>query len=361
MHEFKYAMKTMLRNKTAFIWTLLFPIALGTFMNMAFGRLYEEEALFTQVPVAIVKEVEKPAFDIMVKELEEDALLSPSYLSESEAKDVLKKEKVSAILYVGEDIRMEVNENSYEVTMLESIVKEYKKQEKLVMDIGMQALAENKEYFVSRTTSDGNQNVMTNYFYAIFAMSCLFASLGAIEKIGKLQANVSPLGMRRCLAPNRKINSILAEFFSMLLFQMLAEVIALLYFIRIGIDFGNKYPQMVLVLFFGSCIGIALGIIIGAVSRLSEGMKAGICISVSMIFSVLADLCASGIKDNIEHTAPIFNRLNPAALITDCFYALNIYDTNTRYWGNITILAVMTIILLCCSYWMLRRNKYASL
>jgi len=42
--------------------------------------------------------------------------------------------------------------------------------------------------------------MMTNYFYAIFAMSCLFGSFGAIEKIGKLQGNVSPLGMRRCLS-----------------------------------------------------------------------------------------------------------------------------------------------------------------
>lgn len=373
IHNLKYAIKTMLKNKTALIWTLLFPIALGTFMYMAFGKVYDEQMIFTEVPVAIVKSVDNEAFEQMIEELSkkgEDSLLASEYVDKEEALKKLDEEQVVAIVYLDEKISMEINNNSYQCTVVESVVNEYLKQEKVLTDIAtnypenlagaIESITESKTFYTEKITSDGNQDLMTNYFYAIFAMSCLFASFGAIEKIGKLQGNVSALGMRRCLSPNSKMTSIVAEFLSMLIFQVIAEVLALAYFVAIGIDFGNKYPAIVGILVLGSCIGIAIGIIIGSISKLSENSKSGICVLLGMSLSVMADLCAQGIKDAIEHTIPIINRINPAALITDSFYALNIYDTYDRYLGNMAILGVMTIVLLVISYMMLRRNKYAS-
>ena len=70
-HNFKYAMRTTLKNKTTLIWTLLFPIALTTFMYMAFGNLFEEE-LLDVIPVAVVIEEENEAFETTLEELSED-------------------------------------------------------------------------------------------------------------------------------------------------------------------------------------------------------------------------------------------------------------------------------------------------
>ncbi len=373
IHNLKYAIKTMLKNKTALIWTLLFPIALGSFMYMAFGKLYEEEAMFKDVPLAIVKSADNEAFEAMIDELSkegENQLLSPVYVDKSEALKKLDEDEIVAIVYLDEDITMEVNSNSYQCTVVESVVNEYLKQEKVLTDIAMnhpenlagamEGLTESKDFCTEKITSDGNQDLMTNYFYAVFAMSCLFGSFGAVEKIGKLQGNVSALGMRRCLSPNSRMTSIVAEFLSMLVFQVIAEVVALAYFVAIGVDFGTKYVAIVGILVLGSCIGIAIGIIVGSISKLSENSKSGICVLLGMSLSVMADLCANGIKDAIEHTVPIVNRINPAALITDSFYALNIYDTYDRYFGNMAILGVMTVILLVISFVILRRNKYAS-
>ena len=81
-HELKYAIKTMLKNKTTLIWTLLFPIILGTFMYMAFGSLWEE-TLFETIPIAIVKEQEHKALETMLEQLskegEEQLLQSDTY------------------------------------------------------------------------------------------------------------------------------------------------------------------------------------------------------------------------------------------------------------------------------------------
>lgn len=371
-HELNYAMKTMLKNKTALIWTLLFPMILGTFMYMAFGSLWAEE-LFEVIPVAVVKKQENHALELMLEKLSEQGenqLLEISYLSEEEAQKALQEEEVASILYVEEELRLLISNNSYESTILKSIIEEYKKQEKIWMDIiissngnleeVMESFTSEQAFFVKKITSNGNQDFSITFFYAIFAMSCLFASFSSIEKIGRLQANVSALGKRRSIAPNSKFITIIAEFLSMLLCQFLIEVITLLYFILLGIDFGNKYVPILGILLCGSCIGIAIGIIIGSFSKLSENMKSGICILVSMVLSVLADLVAIGVRSTIEHTIPIFNRINPAALIVDSFYALNIYDTYDRYMRNMTTLVGMTGVLLLISFCILRRKEYAS-
>ncbi len=374
LHNLKYAMKTMIKNKSAIMWTVLFPIALATFMYMSFGNLFEKESVFSSIPVAVVSEKTNKGFEAVIEELSksgDDRLLDAVYMTDEEAKKALNDENVTGIIYVGEDIRLVVNESTYQNTVLKTVISQYKKSEKVITEIAQknpQAVAQavedmtgGREYFTEKNTSNGNQNPYTNYFYAIFAMSCLFASFAATEKIARIQANESALGMRRSLSPNSKMSTIIAEFISMLVFQFIAEVITLIYLTVIGVDFGNKYPQILLILFFGSCMGIILGIIIGSISKLSEGSRSGICVIISMALSVMADLCAPGIKDSIEHTAPIINRLNPAALIVDSFYALNIYDTYDRYIRNIATLGLMSAALLIISFLILRRNKYASL
>lgn len=40
-----------------------------------------------------------------------------------------------------------------------------------------------------------------NYFYAVLAMVCLFASFAGCDRILKIQANVSVLGQRRNMIP----------------------------------------------------------------------------------------------------------------------------------------------------------------
>lgn len=373
-HNLKYAMKTMIKNKSTIIWTMIFPIALATFMYMAFGNLFEKDEVFSSIPVAVVSEKTNEGFEAVIEELSKEGdnqLLNAEYMTDEEAKRAIEEGKVTGIIYVGEDIRLVVNESTYKNTVLKTIIAQYKKSEKVITEIAQknpQAVSQavkdmtgGREYFIEKTTSNGNQDVYTAYFYAIFAMSCLFASFAASEKIERLQANESALGMRRCLSPNSKMITIVAEFISMLVVQFATEIITLIYLTAIGVDFGDKYPQILIILFFGSCIGIALGIIVGSISKLSDSARSGICVTISMVLSVMADLCAHGIKDAIEHTCPIINRINPAALIVDAFYALNIYDTYDRYIRNMATLGLMSVLLLVISFLILRRNKYASL
>ena len=45
-HNFKYAGKMLIKGKDTLFWTILFPIALFTFMYMAFGNIMEKDEMF---------------------------------------------------------------------------------------------------------------------------------------------------------------------------------------------------------------------------------------------------------------------------------------------------------------------------
>lgn len=63
--------------------------------------------------------------------------------------------------------------------------------------------------------------------------------------------------MRRCLSPNPKLVIVLAEYLALLLVQFAAEVITVIYMRLFGVQFGIKYPAILLVLFIACNIGIA--------------------------------------------------------------------------------------------------------
>lgn len=374
-HYFKYCIKSMLRSKESLFWSFLFPIALSTFMFMAFGNIYESTELQKVVPVAIVKNQDNEIFESVVKTLSEgdDKLLEAEFMKNDEAMKALEDQSVHGIIFMDEQIHMTVRDQGLNETILSSFLDQYIQKEaafKKIMTTNPEALPAamtllNTEIQACNelSTSDGNQDNLVNYFYAVFAMSCLFAAFNGADRIFRLQANISTLGARRGVAPTHKSLVIIAEFIAGHLLQFVIEAITFLYMWKVlGINFGDKIAPIFLILYIGAACGLALGMVIGALPKPgSQGAKVGITVSFTMTLSVLADLCANGIKDAIEHNIPIINRINPAALISDAFYALNVYDTYDRFLMNIAYLSIITVILCTISFLLIRRNRYASL
>lgn len=372
-HNFKYSLKSLFRNKTTLFWTLIFPIGLATFMYMAFGDLMERDEMFSPVAVAVIHmEDSEEEFKTILDELSkegEDQILVVTKTDEKKARKLLKEKKVKGVIDA-KDISLLVNENGYDSMVLQVVLEEYKQQKNIITEIAksnpaalgdyIENMGESTNFYVESSTTKASQNQYNNYFYAIFAMSCLFASFVAIERIGRIQANVSALGMRRCLSPNAKFSVICAEYLALLIVQFVIEAFTLLYMKMIGVDFGNRYPEILLVLLVGCSIGLSIGVIIGSFSNLSEGSKQGIAVAISMMMSVMADLCVGGMKDLVEHHVPILNRINPAVLISDCFYALNVYEDYTKFNQNLLIMVGMSVALIVISSFILRRNRYAS-
>lgn len=371
-HNFKYAIKLLFRAKTSLFWTLIFPIVLVTFMYASFGNAFEKTEVFTHIDVAVTGDTsESNALMQILKILStgDNALLNLHKMDPSEASKALEDDKIAGIIRTN-DISLVVNQSSYKATILTSILQQFKQKQSIYTDIAishpdklqsvLSADLSSQSYFTERATTSGQQNEYYNYFYAIFAMSCLFASFSSVDSISKIQANTSALGIRRSIAPVNKLWVIGSEYCALLLIHFIVELLTLGYMSLLGINFGKNYPAIILVLFFGCLIGLSIGVIIGSISRIGIGGKIGLSVGIGMILSVLADLCASGIKDAIAHTCPIINKINPAALISDSLYSLNVYDHYQRYFTNIAILATEAAVLFIIAYCKIRRVKYAS-
>lgn len=375
IRDFLYTIKILMRAKVSIFWTLVFPILLATFMYMAFGSIYEQDEMFSNIKVAVVTEDESAnGLNYMLDALSDgdDALLSVTRMSESDAEKLLADEEVEGIIYT-DDVKLTVAESSVNASILETVLSEYKQYEHALKDIYkygtepkgdmsnlVEKLSEQRLYYTEKASTEGSQNVYNNYFYAIFAMSCLFASLSSIEMMSNLQANVSATGKRKNVSPQRKMTFVLAEFAALLLIHFVVEVISFIYMSCIGVDFGDRVWEILLTLFVGCFIGLAIGVIVGAISKLAEGTKIGIVIGISMVMSILSDLCINGIKYEIQQHVPIINKLNPAALISDSFYALNVYSDHQVFTENIVIMTIEAVVLIAVGILMVRRNRYAS-
>lgn len=375
IRDFLYTIKILMRAKVSLFWTLVFPILLATFMYMAFGNIYEQDEMFSNIKVAVVTEDESAnGLNYMLDALSDgdDALLSVTRMSESDAEKLLADEEVEGIIYT-DDVKLTVAESSVNASILETVLSEYKQYEHVLMDIYkdgtepkgdmsnlVEKLSEQRSYYTEKSSTEGSQNVYNNYFYAIFAMSCLFASLSSIEMMSNLQANVSATGKRKNVSPQRKMTFVLAEFAALLLIHFVVEVISFIYMSCIGVDFGDRVWEILLTLFVGCFIGLAIGVIVGAISKLAEGTKIGIVIGISMVMSILSDLCINGVKYEIQQHVPIINKLNPAALISDSFYALNVYSDHQVFTENIVIMTIEAVVLIAVGILMVRRNRYAS-
>ena len=374
-HNIKYTFLSMIRTKEVIFWSLVFPLALTTFMYLAFGKINEVTENLETIDVAVVESVQNEMFDKILIEVSngESPLLNPMKMNSQDAVSALDGKEVDGIIHVDDTISLSVRENVLNATILSSFVDRYLQNEAtltqiaknnpLALNSAIQALSDDTSYFKEEKLTDGNTDNLSNYFYAVFAMSCLFASFTGISSMFSIQGNLSPLGQRRCVAPTKKLHVVLTLFLTNEIVQFAIELITFAYMsLVLGLDLSNKYPALFLLLFVASSFGLTMGMFIGSLKKpVTEGAKMGIGVAISMVLSVMADLCVSGLMNTIEHTVPIINRLNPAALISDSFYALNTYSDYSRYTSNMVNLSAMTLILFTLTILTVRRNRYASI
>ena len=66
-------------------------------------------------------------------------------------------------------------------------------------------------------------------------------------------------------------------------------------------------------------------------------------------------------KAIIAARIPWFNNINPAAVIADCFYCLNIYEDYDRFITKLITMAVISVMFIVLGFVTSRRKKYASI
>ena len=373
LHLIIYNLKVKIRNFSTTFWPLAFPLILGTLFFFAFGNI--NDADFETVPVAVVKEEHADqVFLSFLNQIQnsDDQLLASEEMTEEQAREKLEEKQISGIYYVGTEPTLTVASNGIEESILQSVLQSYENTRSTVRNMikthpegivkGLKAMMKQQdgvqELSLGGRTIDGN----VQFFYALIAMGCLYGCFIGFGAAISLQANLTALAARRCVTPTHKLKLIFSEQISCFVLGYVDVVILLLY-LRYGLklDFNGQMGRMLLICFLGSLIGVSMGIFVGSLGKMKEGAKIGILLGISMICSFLAGLMNSNMKDIVERQAPFINRINPAALISDAFYCINVYDDTARYHRSLITLAVMSLVLVTVSFLLVRRERYDSI
>lgn len=376
LHNFKYDLKCTFREKSFLFWLLIFPIILGTLFHLAFGNMYETETLMETIPVAVVEINENQTFNMVLDSIskEKDPILKAEYLSEDEALDKLKNNKITGIIYSDEDLSLKVSDkgDTMKQTILREFLNSYRTNAAIITDTAMNnpekiqnvtnTLMEEINCNENIKLSNGNMDPYAQYFYNLIAMVAFFGSITGLHIAIGNQGNLSAIAARKCISPTHKLTSITANLLASFLAQAVCVIVSITFIKYIlGEDIGDKTPLIYISGIIGSLAGVTFGFFIGSIGKMSIGTKTGISMSVTMSLCFLSGLMVGNMKMVVEEYAPIVNRISPVALICDMFYCLNVYDNYDRYLEKLVSLLVLSIIFTIGGFLMTRRKKYASI
>lgn len=376
IHNFKYAFKTLFKNKVLIFWTFAFPIILGTFFYMAFSDIEENEKLDV-FAICLVEDVIseqntmfKEAFESLSEE-GENQLFDIDYVDIDEAKALLRDKDIEGYVVLQEGVpTVVVGENGINETILQFVVNEMIEKNILMKDYfqykpdEMMSFLEKVQSFAVNIKDVSNQNMSYTMieYYTLIAMVCLYGGTLSLHAMNQNLANMSNKGKRISVCPNSKGILILSSLLASFVIQLIGLGLLFFYLICfLHVDFGDRFFFIFLLAIVGSLAGLSLGVIISSTIKQNEDVKTGIVIAFTMLGSFLSGMMGITMKYIIDKNVPIINYLNPVNMITDGFYSLYYYDSLNRYWFNVISLFLFTGGMLIISVLFLRRQKYDSI
>ncbi len=391
IHNFKYAFKTLFKNRMLIFWTFAFPIILGTLFNMAFSNIENSEKLDI-INIAIINnddfennEAFKASFEELSDENNEDRLFNTQYTTEEKAKELLDNGEIVGYMKLKEDkpiltfATSGINETIFkyvteEIEQTSDIIKnlsETEIQKQITSgnyninyeEIYNKVIELAKEDEVKlKNISNSNLSYIMIEFYALIAMTCLYGGMLSMVSINQTLANMSNKGKRIAVSPTKKGTIILSSLLASYIAQLIGLAILFVYTLFVlKVDYGDNTCLIILLAMIGSFAGLTLGTFVGTLFKTNENAKTGILIALTMFWCYLSGMMGITMKYVVDKNVPIINKINPASMITDGLYSLYYYDTFDRYWFNIISLLIFAFVLMLISFFSLRRQKYDSI
>ncbi len=369
-------LKLSLRSKIYVFWTLAFPMILGTLFYFAFSSVYENNRS-EPIPVVIEAEIslENHPFIKVLDDLEyEDGTRMIEKVDVSdheEAEKLLGDGDIAGIITVSglKDIYLEVNGMGVKHSILSGIISEYRAEvdkavnEKSERPDEMMGEPSNSLSFVHEKSLGGeNRDPFVTYFYNLIAMLAMMASIAALYTIVSNQANQSATGIRLDGSSVNKVFLELAQLAALMIIQSVITAIALSYYIYVlGVKYGGDTGLVYVTSISANLVGLSLGYLVAHIGKFSRDKKEALLMAVLLGGGFMAGLMLGDIKIWVEMNFPLFNRINPSAVITDAFYALNLYGVGPRYYRALIYIFGLSAVMTIAGLFLSRKNSYKSL
>lgn len=374
LHNLKYELLSNIRMKDSIFWMMCFPIILGTFFYLGFGKIYDNEIVFSKIPVAIVEVTEDEAFDAAVKtiEAEEEPLFSFTYTDRAEAEKLLVDGDIEGIITVDDELSLTFFKSEIDQTIIKSFVEQFVSQKAVITDTAMNAPEKLPEVMEKLTAaadaidneslSGGNMNPYDSYFQNLITMAAMFGLTTGVLCATRNQGNLSAIGARKSVSPKHGFVTLLSSFIAAYITQLISVIIAVSFVVFVlKINLGDNIPMVYLSGAIGALSGVSIGFFVGSVGRASENVKSAVATAVSMFMCFLSGLMVLIMKAVVQEHCPIVNRINPAALTSELFYCLTLYDDYRRYTENAVSLLIISAVFITGGFLLTRRKTYENL
>ncbi len=211
---------------------------------------------------------------------------------------------------------------------------------------------------------DENKNLdyMMIEFYTLIAMTALYGATIGLYAINRALPNMGTKGMRMAVSPTPKSKLIISSACASFIVQVIGIAILFLYTaLVLDVDYGDSIFFATALALAGCFAGLALGIAIASLLKTNENTKIGIVIGFTMLCSFFAGMMGVEMKYMVDTNIPLLNKINPANMITDGYYALYYYDSPDRFTGDVIGLLIFAFVMIAISICSLRRQKYDSI
>ena len=383
IHNFKYALKTLLKNKMLIFWTFAFPIVLGTLFKLAFSNIENTEK-FDVIDIAIVENQDynnniafKEAFKVLSDKKNKDRLFDTDIVSEKKAKKLLENDKIAGYIILKDNKpQVVVGTSGVSETILKYVTEEIVQSEDIVKNIilnqktevseegfyeglyaKVQTMLQDNKLNIKDATSKNLSYTMIE-FYTLIAMTCMYGGMLGMVAINKCMPNMTEVGKRVTVSPTPKWITVLSSVLAGYITQLVGLLILFVFSIfALKVDYGENIGLVISLTLVGALAGLTLGVADATIFKVSENSKTGIIVIISMVGSFLSGMMGITMKYVIDKNVPIVNIINPCNMITDGFYTLYYYDTLDRFIFNLVSLFVFSLIMVGVSIVGLRRSR----
>ena len=374
---YKTRLKCLLRNKENIFWSFGFPILLSIFFYMAFSNLSKAEGI-ESIPIGLVVEenVIVPFKDILenVKITEGKNLFEVKTGTLEEVKDLLVREKVEGYIVFKDKPVLYIKNNGFSQSIIKTFLDTYEQKNQTINHIiqlnpdivknGQINLISNlfHNFIVDGGAKNKNPDNILIYFYSLIALSCIFGANWGFAEAVNIQADQSNIAARINVAPTHKMKLLLCNLLAAFTLHFLSVLFLLAFLIRVlNVAFGGQLNYILITCFIGSLCGISLGAMICVTIKANLKAKESILTAIIMGGGFLAGMMSTQVKYVVQTNVPFIGLINPSNLITDTLYSLYYYDEYHRFYRNITLLFILTIVFTSIAYFKIRRKEYASI
>ena len=285
LHIFCYQLKNLFRKKYIIGWNLLFPLVLATAFYIGFGHMVTKDPNAFQTIAAGYAEIQSVSgipeegtesgnAEFFLKTLEQlqteggkNMIDLTRYHSEKEAREALLDGQIEGYyLNEGGTLSLHIREEGVNSTILSQILKQYRSACTMAEQVAedhpsrllqmIAGLSVNRGY-LEEYTPGRQTSPYLQFFFALLAMSSMYASWIATTMMESMCANLSECGKRFESSGAGRFPSILAGALAGTTFQIVSNAITVLYIEYVlRISFQAPFPEIMMIMGLGSAVGI---------------------------------------------------------------------------------------------------------